>query len=252
MPLVRATAAHRRRRRRSELRHRREFNGKLLYGCIVLPILSSLQIGYLFAGDEPLYNPTLCLRLLDSLAQRLVDVGELVRLDASGDRKTVVPLLQDDNVRLSNSFLKLARLAPNGEQLVADVERGSVPSSVTDIMSQFTLEHLLQSMTTREARSLLYYQGIVTFGNERFDSLKLPNEIIRDTVFASLLDGIQFRNLDLLVREPNEELLTALFGEIAKIDGINNEATFQARVFSVLGLLGSLSRIKTEVRVGIS
>jgi hypothetical protein len=81
--------------------------------------------GYRFfnGSEEPLYNSTLSLFLLQKLSMRKLDIDELLALDTP----TLLEDVADDNVKLSNSFVKLAREVPAGEHAVAALLGESAP-----------------------------------------------------------------------------------------------------------------------------
>jgi hypothetical protein len=102
----------------------------------------------------------------------------------------------------------------------------------------------------REAQALLYYQGLATFSDTTFKSLKLPNEIIRHTMFAKLAKSLEFRDIDKLLRAPTAARLQELLQEIADIKEekvIVNEASFELRVAAALASLGHKDDIKVQV-----
>jgi hypothetical protein len=160
-------------------------------------------LGYLFAGgDEPLYNPTSSLNLLHRLTRRKVSIDELLRLDekceTNNNRAPIIAMLIGHNVgkfgienTSSSLFLKLLRLAPNGERLVRSMTRQPARLDGSAILDQFALSNLRLGTNHDDflyTQALLYYHGIVTFGDERFDSLKLPNEIVRQNIIECLCD----------------------------------------------------------------
>jgi hypothetical protein len=205
--------------------------------------------GYLFAGsEEPLYNSTLSLFLLDHLANRTRDIDELLALDTP----TLLEDVADDNVKLSNSFVKLAREVPAGERAVAALLGESAPIEGSRIVKKFTLDELLNTSADsgKEAQALLFYQGLVTFADTTFTSLKLPNEIIRHTLFAQLAKSLKFRDIDKLLRAPTAARLQELLQEIADIKeekAIVNEASFELRVAAALASLGHKDDIRVQV-----
>jgi hypothetical protein len=180
---------------------------------------------------------------------RKLDIDELLALDTP----TLLEDVADDNVKLSNSFVKLARSVPAGEHAVAALLGESAPIEGGRIVKSFTLKQLMNTSADesgREAQALLFYQGLATFSDTTFKSLKLPNEIIRHTMFAKLVNSLEFRDIDKLLRAPTAALLQELLQEIADIKEekvIVNEASFELRVAAALASLGHKDDIKVQV-----
>jgi hypothetical protein len=206
--------------------------------------------GYLFFGsEEPLYNSTLSLFLLDHLANRTRDVDALLALNGP----VLLDRMTDDNVKLSNSFVNLARSVPAGERAVAALLGESAPLEGGGIVSKFTLNELMSTSadeSRKEAQALLFYQGLATYSDTTFMALKLPNAIVRQTMFAQLVTSLKFRDIDKLLRSPSAARLQELLQEIANIKderAIVNEASFELRVAGALAYLGHKDDIKVQV-----
>lgn len=215
-----------------------------------LELMRRFYNGYLFfESDEPLYNSTLSLFLLDHLANRTLDINKLVALN----EPTLLADMTDSNVKLSNRFVDLARTVPAGEHAVAALLGESAPLEGGRIVKKFTLDELLSTSadeSRKEAQALLFYQGLATFADTTFTSLKLPNEIIRHTVFAQLVSSLKFRGIDKLLLAPTAARLQELLQEIADIkneQAIVNEASFELRVAAGLARLGHKDDIKVQV-----
>jgi hypothetical protein len=209
--------------------------------------------GYLFFGsEEPLYNSTLSLFLLSRLANRTRDVDELLALDSIRS-PVLLDRMTDDNVKLSNSFVNLARSVPAGERAVAALLGESAPLEGGGIVSKFTLNELMSTSadeSRKEAQALLFYQGLATYSDTTFTALKLPNAIVRQTMFAQLVTSLKFRDIDKLLRSPSAARLQELLQEIANIKderAIVNEASFELRVAGALAYLGHKDDIKVQV-----
>ena len=158
--------------------------------------------------------------------------------------------LSDTNVKLSSSFLKLARSVPAGERAVAELLGASAPLASGALEQVITFDELLAKPSTEALQALLFYQGIATFTDAEGSSLRLPNEVVRQSMFLPLMRRVQFRDIDLLLRAPTAALFKELFEAVmVNIDGaIKNEATFQFYVALALSELCRPADIRLEVR----
>jgi hypothetical protein len=216
-----------------------------------LTLMRKYYNGYWFAGaTEPLYNSTLSLYFLDKVSMGDVDVDKLLAMDAT-NHPALLARLSDINVRLSNSFVKLARSVPQGERAVAQLLGESVPLE-RGLEQVIKLENLVSQPTGAALQALLFYQGIATFTDAEGSSLCLPNELIRQTQFAPLNETLQFRDINVLLRAPTTALFKALFAEIASVEpgAIQSESTFAFRVGLVLSHLCRLGDIHFEMPAG--
>jgi len=190
--------------------------------------------------------------MLSRLANRTRDVDELLALDSSRS-PVLLERMTDDNVKLSNSFVNLARSVPAGERAVAALLGESAPlEGGGGIVRKFTLNELMSASaeeSRKEAQALLFYQGLATYSDTTF-TLKLPNAIVRQTMFAQLVTSLKFRDIDKLLRSPSAARLQELLQEIANIRderAIVNEASFELRVAGALAYLGHKDDIKVQV-----
>jgi hypothetical protein len=202
--------------------------------------------GYRFVGaKQPLYNPTLSLHLLRKLTVRALDIDTLVDMEKRDDR-ALVDTLGDKNVRLSDSFVQLARSVPTGESAVASL-MGTVARLDAPLIDSFRLSDLDQ---LRPLQALLFHQGIATFADETYRTLKVPNEMIREALLLPLARSVNFRDFDALVRAPTAPLLAALLREIADAfrgQKMLNESTFQTNIAATLmKLCRGRERVTTE------
>jgi hypothetical protein len=217
-----------------------------------LTLMRKYYNGYWFKGaTEPLYNSTQALYFLDKLSRNKLNVDKLLAMDAAS-HPALLARLSDTNVKLSNSFVKLARSVPQGERAVAQLLGVSAPLASVALERVIALEDLLVAPTADALQALLFYQGIATFTDAQGSSLRLPNELIRRKQFAPLVRQVQFRDIDLLLREPTAALFEALFADIAKLGpgAVKKESTFAFRVGLVLSKLCRIADIRLEVRAG--
>lgn len=83
----------------------------------------------------------------------------------------------------------------------------------------------------------------------RIIALKVPNEIIRHTVFARLVSSLKFRDIDKLLRAPTAprpRLQLQGLADIKNEQSIVNEASFELRVAAALASLSHKDDIKVH------
>jgi hypothetical protein len=210
--------------------------------------------GYLFSGGtEPLFNPTLVALLPQQVSMRKLDVDSVLQRDVAG-----VDLLDDvldDNVKLSPSVLALARKLPAGERCVTALVGDSTPLAGFKIKSTFHIDEIVPELAgqpeehVRTAQALLYYQGLVTFAdNGRFDTLRVPNTVVRLSMFDVLVRKVQFSEIDTLLRAPSAALLKQLLQEIADKGPLESEADMQREVELVFNWLCRGRGLKSQLR----
>ena len=211
-----------------------------------LKLMTRFYNGYLFKGaDEPLYNPTQSLFFLDKLATGTADIDRLQAEDAA----YVAQIMSDRNVAPSNTFLQLARSVSIGERAVTSLLGESAPLQRRLISQQFTVRDLINPPTVVAVQALLFHRGIATYADREFKSLKLPNEVVRHALFASLGRSVEFRDIDTLLRAPTASLLKEFLDEIVTSDddAIETDAAFEFHVALALSRLCRPADIKMQL-----
>jgi hypothetical protein len=108
-----------------------------------LTLMRKYYNGFVFyRATEPLYNPTLSLHFLQQVSEGKLDVDELLAMDVAGS-PALLARLSDTNVKLSSSFLRLARSVPAGERAVAELLGASAPLASGALEQVITFDELL-------------------------------------------------------------------------------------------------------------
>jgi hypothetical protein len=196
-----------------------------------LQLMRKYYNGYWFAGGtEPLYNSTQSLFFLENLA----DGTRRRRAARHGRRRQLRALVAPPvrRQRAEQQHCGARALGARKARAVASWSASRRRSRRCAEARQFTLEELFKVPSIAAAQALLFYQGIATFTDAEGRSLRVPNEVVRQTHFAPLNDLLQFRDIDLLLRAPSAALFEALFADIAKLGpgAVQNESTFQFHV----------------------
>jgi hypothetical protein len=232
----------------------------------VLDLMRRLFNGYLFrGGDETLFNPTLVVSCLKQLAMS-GRANELLQMS----NEAVLRALHDDNLKLSQSlvaFLRTLRgdvdsalISLFGASLSPVVGAGLKSSfSLRELEAESTASTLASTTTTlpstsaqgvsANVQSLLFYNGVATFAaNTDWMSLRVPNEMVRESLYAPLANAVGLSNVQQFLTAPTADVLQSLLVEVGQADAaIENEATFQCRVATVLARFCRANDVKLEV-----
>jgi hypothetical protein len=213
-----------------------------------LRLMQRFYNGYRFVGAaEPLYNPTLSLRLMSRVFRRERVIRELVDFERKRP-DVLLKLMRDVNVEPTETFVDLVRWVPAGESAVASL-MGTVARLDAPLVDSFGLKNLDQMDAIQ---SLLFHQGIATFAADDEDHLTLtvPNELIRQEFLLPFARAVNSRDFNALMRAPTAPLLAELFREIAvayRGTKILNESTFQTNIAATLmKLCRERSNVTTE------
>jgi hypothetical protein len=232
----------------------------------VLDLMCRLFHGYLFrGGDEALFNPTLVVSCLKQLAMS-GRANELLQMS----NEAVLRVLHDDNLKLSQSLIAFLRtlrgdvdsalISLFGASLSPVVGAGLKSSfSLRELEAESTASTSASTTTTLPStsarvvsaniQSLLFYHGVATFAtNTNWMSLRVPNEMVRESLYAPLASAVGLTNVQRFLTTPTADVLQSLLVEVGQADsGIENEATFQSRVATVLARFCRANELKLEV-----
>jgi hypothetical protein len=131
----------------------------------------------------------------------------------------------------------------------------STPLAGFKVKSTFRLDEIVPELAgqpeeqLRTAQALLYSQGLVTFAdNGRFDTLRVPNTVVRLSMFDVLVRKVQFSEIDALLRAPSAALLKQLLQEIVDKGPLESEADMQREVELVFNWLCRGRGLKSQLR----